>query len=471
MSKQQEAMRSLPSVEKLLQELDPSAFHPVPRPVVADLVRREVANLRKRLQRTGQSLAEGEALAAVTGALLQLRSARLQPVINATGVLIHTNLGRSPVGTRAADALRTIATSYNNLELDLLSGGRGKRAGYLEQLLATLTGAPAAVAVNNCASALVLILKSLISGERNEMIVSRGELVEIGGGFRVPEIMEASGAVLVEVGATNKTRADDYREAIGERTAAILKVHRSNFWMGGFTGEPTTEELSVLADEAGIPLVEDLGSGAVMQTDQLAPIEHEPTPMEVLGNGVGLVCFSGDKLLGGPQSGIIAGKADLVAAVKREPFFRAVRCDKLILTVLQETVSEYLAARADSGEGDQVALPDIPVVRALATSVEDLRARAHAIVAKLEQAAPGIQAQIIDTVARTGGGTMPRSEIPSIGLIIKHPEICKAEQLATRLRLGSPPVVGYVEDDSLRLDLRTVFPAQDPALVAALAEC
>lgn len=462
-------MRSLPSVEKLLQELDPKDFHPVPRPVVADLVRREVAALRETVRTTSQPLAEGEALAAVTHAVLQLRSSRLQPVINATGVLIHTNLGRSPVGARAADALRAIATSYNNLELDLPTGQRGRRAGYLEQLLATLTEAPAAVAVNNCASALVLILKSLLSGEKNEMIVSRGELVEIGGGFRIPEIMEASGAVLVEVGATNKTRIEDYERAIGERTAAILKVHRSNFWLGGFTGEPTTEELAELADGSGIPLVEDLGSGAVMQTDALAPIEHEPTPMEVLGKGVGLVCFSGDKLLGGPQSGIIAGRAELVAAVKQEPFFRAVRCDKLILTVLQETVSEYLAARGEGADGGKRQdLPDIPVVRALATTVGELRERARAIVDRLAQTAPGIEVEVIDTVARTGGGTMPRSEIPSVGLVLKHPKYAKAERVAEQLRQGSPPVVGYVEEDALRLDLRTVFPQQDDALVEAI---
>ncbi len=460
-------MRSLPSVEKLLQELAPMDFQPVPRPVVADVVRRQLAELRERVAATGEPLAEGEALAMVREAVLRLRAARLQPVVNATGVLIHTNLGRSPVGPRAADAVYAIATSYSNLELNLPSGQRGKRAGYLEQLLATLTGAPAAVAVNNCASALVLILKSLISRERNEVIVSRGELVEIGGGFRVPEIMEASGALLIEVGATNKTRVEDYEKAVTDRTAAILKVHRSNFWQGGFTGEPATEELATLADRAGIPLVEDLGSGAVMRTDQLAPIEQEPTPMDVLGKGVGLVCFSGDKLLGGPQSGIIAGRADLVAAVKNEPFFRAVRCDKLILTVLQETVSEYLAVREREGmggDGDGDALPDIPVVRALATPAEELRERAQAIV---DRVAPPLEAEVIATVARTGGGTMPRSEIPSAGVVLRHPEL-KADQLAEQLRLGSPPVVGYVEDDALRLDLRTVLSGQDADLAAAI---
>jgi len=456
----QEAMRSLPSVEKILQQLDPTDFDPLPRPLVADVVRDEVAALRDRVRESEKPLEDGEALRLVTDALLQVRSSRLQPVINATGVLIHTNLGRSPVGPRAADALRTIATSYNNLEFDLPTGQRGKRAGYLERLLATLTEAPAAVAVNNCASALVVILKSLISEGKTEIIVSRGELVEIGGGFRVPEIMEASGATLVEVGATNKTNVGDYEKAITERTAGFLKVHRSNFYLGGFTEEPSTEDLAELAESKGIPFVEDLGSGAMMQTDQLAPIEHEPTPMEVLGKGVGLVCFSGDKLLGGPQSGIIAGRADLVAAVKKEPFFRAVRCDKLILTVLQETVTEYLAAR----HGDSKELPNIPVIRALALPVAELRARAEAMASQLP--AP-LTADIVDSKATTGGGTMPKSEIPSIALRLSHPDL-KAEQLATRLRHGASPIVGYVEDDSFHLDLRTVFPEQDEVVLEAL---
>jgi len=457
-------MRSLPSVEKLIQQLDPADFEPVPRPLVADVVRQEVAALRDRVRESEKPLADGEALRLVTQALLQVRSSRLQPVINATGVLIHTNLGRSPVGPRAADAVRTIATSYNNLEFDLPSGDRGKRAGYLERLLATLTEAPAAVAVNNCASALVLILKALTSEGKTEVIVSRGELVEIGGGFRVPEIMEASGATLVEVGATNKTSIQDYANAITERTALLLKVHRSNFWIGGFTEETKTEELAQLANDQQIPFVEDLGSGAMMQTDQLAPIEHEPTPMEVLGKGVGLVCFSGDKLLGGPQSGIIAGDSELVAAVKKEPFFRAVRCDKLILTVLQETVTEYLAAK----HSESKELPNIPVIRALALSPEELRKRAEAVVAELSLPS-GIGIEIIESTARTGGGTMPRSEIPSIAIRLKPDSegAFTAESLAERLRTAAQPIVGYVDEGAFHLDLRTVFEDQDEAL----AEC
>lgn len=457
----QEAMRSLPSVEKLLKAMAPEEHEPVPRPVVADLVRDEVAALREELQASATPLAEGEALARCKAAVSRFRSSRLQPVINGTGVIIHTNLGRSPLGARQAAALGAIATQYNNLELDLETGNRGRRAGYLERLLATLVGAEAAISVNNCASALVLVLRHLISEEKPVVVVSRGELVEIGGGFRIPEILEASGCTLREVGATNKTTADDYRAAIGPRTALLLKVHRSNFYLGGFTASPAIEELRDLAREHELPLVEDLGSGAVMQTDQLAPIEHEPTPGESIAKGIDLVVFSGDKLLGGPQSGIIAGRSDLVAGVKAEPFFRAVRCDRLILAVLQETVEEYLRAKGgDAGDGDL----DIPTIAMIREDPEALRTQAEALAAALG-ARSSLGVEVVESTARTGGGTMPKSEIPSVALRLTHPER-DAESIAARFREGRPAVVGYIEDDRFHLDLRTLFAHQHEVLAA-----
>ncbi|MBU6402631.1 MAG: L-seryl-tRNA(Sec) selenium transferase, partial [Verrucomicrobia bacterium] len=304
--------RAIPAVEKVLQALGATDL---PRPVVTAVVRRELAALRQ-----AEKIPDYDAvLAGIRAALETLRRSRLQPVINGTGILVHTNLGRAPLGPAVVEALGTIAASYNNLEFDLSSGERGGRAGYLEQSLALLCGAEAATVVNNCAAALVLALRHFTAGARKEVILSRGELVQIGGGFRIPEILEASGAQLREVGTTNQTTLSDYAKAIGRSTAMLMKVHRSNFFMGGFVASPTTEELAALARQHRLPLVEDLGSGAMVDTGKAGGVEHEPTPAEVLRRGVDLVCCSGDKLLGGPQAGIIAGRVKLVAALKREP--------------------------------------------------------------------------------------------------------------------------------------------------------
>ena len=447
----------LPSVETLAKRLTGESN--LPRPLVTGFVKRRLSKWRTRL-------AEGEAAdrasieQEIQSGLQDFSSSRLQPVINATGVIIHTNLGRSPLGQRASETLSEVATGYSNLEFNLRDGKRGKRAGYLETALAVLLETEAATAVNNCAAALVLTLRTLISSEKNEVIVSRGELVEIGGGFRIPEVLETSGAKLVEVGATNKTHLKDYADAISDRTALILKVHRSNFYLEGFTDEPDVTEISSLAHDHGIPLVEDLGSGAVMNTDQLAPIDHEPTPQDALRNGIDLVIFSGDKLLGGPQAGIIAGNAGMVERIKSEPFFRAVRCDKLILTVLQECIDDYLACKGEKK-------PSIPVLDFLSTPVEELRTRAEEISSQLKDLS--FPVSIVETLSRTGGGTMPRAEIPSIALEIT-PVGSSLEKLARILRGGDPAIVGYVSGDKFLLNLRTVFPSQDQSIVNALLE-
>ena len=451
-------LSSLPAVEKLAAALSPEVS--LPRPLVNLFVRREIQTFREKLIAEERHSRE-EMEASIKESLHAFENSRLQPVINATGVLIHTNLGRSPLGPRAAGALQKIATGYSNLEFDLPSGARGKRAGYLETALACLLETEAATAVNNCAAALVLTLRTLVADGKNEVIVSRSELVEIGGGFRIPEILETSGAKLVEVGATNKTHLDDYEKAITAQTALILKVHRSNFYIGGFVGEPEIPEIAELCKKHDFPLVEDLGSGAMMNTEDLAPIDHEPTPQECLRRGIDLVIFSGDKLLGGPQSGIIGGRADLIAEIKKEPFFRAVRCDKLILTTLQESIDQYLEVRADPASSD------VPVLTFLGTSTKDLRDRAEKILSGFSSG--NVAVSIEDTLARPGGGTMPRAEFPSIALKLV-PSNQSVPKLAKKLRVGSPALVGYTTDDALFLDLRTIFPADDACVAKALAQ-
>ncbi|MFK7912036.1 MAG: L-seryl-tRNA(Sec) selenium transferase [Akkermansiaceae bacterium] len=455
----QQALRELPSVEKLTKLLSKKC--PLPRALVTHFVQRQLNQHRQDIL-AGNAISRDAIESQVSADLTAFAASRLQPVINATGVVIHTNLGRSPLGVQAAETLTEIATGYCNLEFNLPEGTRGKRAGYLETALAAVLGADSATAVNNCAAALVLTLRFLCEGEKNEVIVSRSELVEIGGGFRIPEILETSGAKLVEVGATNKTNLEDYKNAITANTAMILKVHRSNFYIGGFTEEPEVTELAALAHEHDLPLVEDIGSGAMMATDELAPIDHEPTPQEALKNGIDLVCFSGDKLLGGPQSGIIAGRKDLIAGIKKEPFFRAVRCDKLILTVLQECLDTYLATQSDK----QVA--NVPALNFISESIDSLQARAEALIASLDTDIQKM-CRISKTTARTGGGTMPKSEIPSVAISVK-PDRVSLNKLSRRLRIGTPAVVGVVENDQLHLDLRTVFPHQDDGINKALSE-
>jgi L-seryl-tRNA(Ser) seleniumtransferase len=394
---------------------------------------------------------------------------RLQPVINGTGVILHTNFGRAPLSEPAREALEQIAKNYSNLEFDLAAGQRGNRAAYLESNLATLCGAESATVVNNCAAALVVIVRHFITriaggrravGARDttarvppkEIIISRGELVQIGGGFRIGEIIEAAGARLCEIGATNKTTLADYTRAISKDTAIILRVHRSNFFMEGFVDSPAAADLAELARKRRVPFIVDLGSGLLSQIEELG--ERESTPAGTLLAGADLVCFSGDKLFGGPQAGIIAGKKQFVSALKREPLFRALRCDKLTLAALQATVDLHLS---DSAQIPALALIQLPK--------DELRARAAAIITRLR----GLPAQI--TVGRgavkSGGGTSPRAIIPSISIDIR-PENCSPNEFAARLRALTPPVVGYIANRSFKLDLRTILPHQDDLVVDAV---
>lgn len=440
-------LRAIPAVDKILQLLGETGL---PAPVVVDAVRKHLQTLRSR-----KSIPGADAIVAdIRSRLERLRASRIMPVINATGVLVHTNLGRAPLGADSLRALTEIGANYSTLEYSLADGTRGTRGAYLEHALAILCGADAATVVNNNAAALVLILESFCRAEASEVIISRGELLQIGGGFRIPEILEARGARLREVGTTNQTSVSDYARVINRNTALILKVHRSNFFMDGFVDSPSTEDLAALARKKRLPFVEDLGSGAIERTETVEGVEHEPTPAEVVKRGVDLVCFSGDKLFGGPQAGIIVGRKKLIDAIKRAPLFRAMRCDKLILSALESTADAYL--RGDAR---------IPVLDMMRAGNDELRSRADRIVAALD--GRQLRLGVGQGRAQIGGGTLPRSALPSVTIEVSHPRI-GAQALATLLRSQPEPVIAYVGRGSLKLDLRTVFPHQDAAVIRAL---
>ena len=369
----------------------------------------------------------------------------LRRVINATGVIVHTNLGRAPLADPARARVAEIAAGYTNLEYDLERGARGSRAVHAELLLTRLTGANAAAVVNNNAGATLLMLAALASGR--EVVISRGELVEIGGGFRVPDVMAQSGAVLREVGTTNRTRAADYAAAIGERTALILRVHPSNFRIDGFTERPSLDELVALGAKFAIPVVEDLGSGA------LAPlVRDEPLVPDSVRAGADVVCFSGDKLLGGPQAGILVGKRDPIERIRKHPLMRALRVDKLTYAALEATLIEYLAGRA---------LDTVPVARMLSMRVEEIETRALAVATRLRAA--GWQADVIDGRSAIGGGSAPGVELPTKLVAIAR-DGASADAIEARLRSRRPPVIARIENNRVVLDLRTVDPGEDQLL-------
>jgi L-seryl-tRNA(Ser) seleniumtransferase len=422
----------------------------IPRPIVVDVVRCELKELRRQ-----KSIPDvGTIIAHVRATLRDVQASRIRPVINGTGILVHTNFGRAPLSAGAISALSVIGSNYNNLEYSLADGTRGSRAAYLERGLALLCGAEAATVVNNNAAALVLILTHFCQPAAADVVISRGELLQIGGGFRIPEILEASGARLREVGTTNRTSSSDYARALTRQTALVLKVHRSNFFMDGFVESPSTADIAALSRPRRVPFVEDLGSGALIQTEAIEGLEHEPTPREVIHQGADLVCFSGDKLLGGPQAGVIAGRARFIRALKQEPLYRALRCDKLILSALEATVDAYLRDEASP-----------PVVEMMRMSTDELRARAERMVAALDGL--GLGARVGTGRAQVGGGTLPRSAMTSITLDLAHPTL-KAQELARRLRQQPLPVIAYVARGVVKLDLRTILVRQDDDVVSAL---
>jgi L-seryl-tRNA(Ser) seleniumtransferase len=443
--------RALPSVGVLL---DDPALEPLlaraPRSLVADAVRSAIEAAREDPARTpGDPNAWA---AAISERLAARERPSLRPLINATGVVLHTNLGRAPLAARAVQAITDTAMGACNLEYDLARGERGSRYGHAVALLRELTGAEDAIVVNNCASALVLALNSLAAGR--EAIVSRGELIEIGGSFRVPDIMAKSGATLREVGTTNRTHLADYVGAIGEATGALVKVHRSNFEVRGFVSEATLGELAPLAHAHALPLMFDFGSGLLLPLEEFG-LRGEPTARDAVREGATLVLMSGDKLLGGPQAGIILGNAKAVAACRENPLARAVRVDKLTLAALEATLALY--------RDPPRALREVPALAMLTAPVAAVRARAEAARDGLVSA--GIACTLVETEASVGGGAFPTARIPSHALAFDG----AADDLERRLRTGALPVIGRIAHGRLLLDMRSVPEAQDVVLVHAVA--
>jgi len=462
-AEQTELLRQIPSVDELLLQPRLAALAKrVDRNIVVEVARAVLADLRGRIAEdlnwSAISLDGASVEELISVQVERILSRSLQPVINATGVILHTNLGRAPLPETVVDEFRRTATQYSNLEYDLEAGARGKRDVHTSELLTRLTGAEAAIVVNNCAAAVLVTLAALARG--GEVIVSRGELIEIGDGFRIPEIMEHSGAILREVGTTNRTRLADYENAINEKTRVLLRVHPSNFKVTGFTDKPSLEELAALSQRSGLPLVEDLGSGSLVELS-----EHgvsEPTVKQSVGAGVSVVMFSGDKLLGGPQAGMIAGKKELIARVRRYPLFRALRVDKLTIAALEATLGAYLRAAWD----------EIPAIRMIRATPQELKRRAENFIRELRPELPldEVEIEIADGTSLAGGGSTPSQTLPTKLIRIASARY-SATKLEQRLRRGPAgvSVIARVEDDRLVLDLRTVFPEHEPLLIKTLS--
>ncbi|HEV3375292.1 MAG TPA: L-seryl-tRNA(Sec) selenium transferase [Candidatus Acidoferrum sp.] len=462
-AEQAELLRRIPSVDELLAQprLKMLAGR-VDRGLLLEVTRAALADLRARVANERNvavpALSPGALEDLIANEVERILARSLKPVINATGVILHTNLGRAPLPETVVEEFRRTATQYSNLEYDLAAGVRGKRDLHTAQLLEHLTGAEAAIVVNNCAAAVLLVLAALAKG--GEVIVSRGELIEIGDGFRIPEIMAESGAVLREVGTTNRTRVADYENAIGDQTRLLLRVHPSNFTITGFAEKPSLDELVALSRRSGLPLVEDLGSGCLV--DLTGSGISEPVVRQSLDAGVSIVTFSGDKLLGGPQAGIIAGKKELVTRVRRHPLFRALRVDKLTIAALEATLGAYLRAAWD----------EIPALRMIRTSAQEIKQRAENLLRELrpELSLDEVEAEIVDGTSLVGGGSTPTQSLPTKLIRIASVRY-SAAQLEGRLRCAPAgiSVIARVEEDRLVLDLRTVFSEQEPLLVKTLA--
>ncbi len=456
-------MRHIPSIEALLQRpslVTAASSHGRER--VADAARGAAGALRDGLRRSDPGLPtsdEGSVAWIEARTLAALRESdvpSLRRVINATGVVLHTNLGRAPLSAEAIARVAEVAAGYSNLEYDLASGSRGHRHVHAERAICELTGAGAAVIVNNNAAAVLLTLAGLASGR--EVIVSRGELVEIGGGFRVPDVMAQSGAVLREVGTTNRTRAADYAAAVSDRTALLFRVHPSNFRIEGFTERPSVSDLAAVARKLGVPLVEDLGSGWVDAGDDSTPaLRDEPSIRGSLRAGADLVLWSGDKLLGGPQAGIIAGRSDLVDRLRRHPLLRALRADKLTYAALAATLSLW----RDSSTRER-----LPVYRMLTLSAGEVARRAGHVTDQLGSI-PGLHCRLIAGASATGGGSAPQASLPTHLLVVVADGL-SANELERRLRQADPPIVARIQDGAVVLDLRTVLEEEDLKIVEVL---
>ncbi|MDQ3940413.1 MAG: L-seryl-tRNA(Sec) selenium transferase [Actinomycetota bacterium] len=447
-------LRELPGVDRVIAALG----RDVPESVKATAARDAVSRARAAIVAGDAPPSFEEIVSTADGLLDEHRRRLLQGVINATGVLIHTNLGRVPLGERQLAAVTAIASGYSNLEYDLSSGRRGSRYTHARRLLIALTGAESALVVNNNAAAVLVVLAALC--ERREVIISRGELIEIGGEFRIPEVMSVSGARLLEVGTTNRTHLDDYERAITPETAAILKVHPSNYRIVGFTATVRGSDLARLARGRGVCFIHDLGSGLIEAPADPHWARKEPLVTPAIEEGADVVTFSGDKLLGGPQAGIILGRSELITKIERHPLMRALRVDKMTLAALEATLDAYL--RGAHGE--------LPLWALATASSEELEARTRRIANALQELAPeAVKVEATATEAVTGGGSLPGATVPSWAVAVTHPERA-TEDIARALRTGATPVVARVEDDRLLADLRCVPASQDEALLAALSD-
>jgi L-seryl-tRNA(Ser) seleniumtransferase len=442
-------LRSLPSVEQLLQSTGGSIWlAEYGRPLTLQAIRGVLEEVRKQHSTSAMVPTWPEIEARVTDSLSELSRITLVPLINASGVILHTNLGRAPLSQAALNAVQAVASGYSNLEYDLQGGSRGSRLSHAEEQFKQLTGAEAALVVNNNAAAVLLILTTL--AKRRRVVIARSQLIEIGGGFRLPDVMKQSGARLVEVGTTNRVHLSDYSQAIElENPVMVLHAHRSNFQIVGFTSEPELADIVKVSHQAGIPVVDDLGSGTLIDTRQFG-LGHEPTILESLQCGVDLVCFSGDKLLGGPQAGIIIGRGEYVERLKKHPLARAIRADKLCLAALSATLGHY--------QRDQ-AIEHIPVWQMIAMKSDSLRYRAQCWADAVNQG------EVVPGESTIGGGSLPGETLPTYHLALKVP---KPTQFATTLRSNTPPIIARVEDNRVLLDPRTVLPEQEPILVKSI---
>jgi L-seryl-tRNA(Ser) seleniumtransferase len=459
-------LRKIPKVDELLAAREVKellAIHPV------EVVREGIRNGLERLRQTIQSAAKAEDITNETFTLSRLLplfqeeiakqvSPHLRRAINATGVVIHTNLGRSPLSERALRAVEEVSKGYSNLEYDLSEGTRGSRYAHVEEILLRLSGAEEGIVVNNNAGAVLLALNTLAAGK--EVIVSRGELVEIGGAFRIPDVMARSGATLREVGTTNRTHLRDYEEAINDNTALLLKVHTSNYRVVGFTAEASLEELVRLGMKYNRPVLNDLGSGCLIDLSVYG-LEKEPTVQEAMAAGADVVTFSGDKLLGGPQAGIILGKKELIDGIKANPLNRALRIDKLTLAALESTLIAYLS------EGG--AIQEIPTLRMLTIPLEDLRKRARRLARLLKGETNGASIEIIKENSQVGGGSLPLQNLPTWAVTVK-PRKARVEALETELRNQDPPIIARITDDRLILDFRTIQADEFRTIVHGMAQ-
>jgi L-seryl-tRNA(Ser) seleniumtransferase len=452
-------VRLIPSIEQLRQSSPGQALEAsYGREAAVDALRAEAAALRAEFSANGAAdtgITAEDVIALLieraTARLTRTLRSRLEPVINASGVIIHTNLGRAPLCESALSRVIAIGAGYATLEYDRDRGSRGRRDVHAEPLLCQLTGAEAAIVVNNNAAAVLLMLTALAAGR--EVIISRGELVEIGGGFRVPDVMRQSGALLREVGTTNRTRIADYGAAVSDRTALILRVHPSNFVIQGFTERPRLEELTALGRQLKVPVVEDLGSG-YLETGEVTPMLDEPTVQASLRAGIDVVTFSGDKLLGGPQAGIIAGRRALIDTLRKHPLMRALRVDKLTYAALEATLGEYSHQRAAT---------TVPVQRMLSLSPADLEKRAEALAASVKSAS------VIPGESAIGGGSAPGLRLPT-SLVSLNVEGLSPDALLTKLRGSTPPIIARIDNDRVVLDLRTVAPEHDDAIANVLRQ-